>query len=272
MTAPPAGDLSDRTCALVIAHPGHELRVHHWLERARPWVFVITDGSGRTARSRLDSTRDVLDRAGARPAGIFGRFTDANIYAMVGRGDATPLLGVLDELIDQIESLSIDCIAGDALEGFNPSHDLCRFLINAVTARHRSRGRTLANFDFLLDGRPDAAAKGVRGRTVTVELDSSALDRKLAAAHGYPELAGEVESALQRFGRAAFAAEMLRPVSDLGQGLETMPEDPPYYETFGEQQVRAGHYRDVIRYREHVRPMAHALWRHLGIDVPTGTT
>ena len=42
-----------------------------------------------------------------------------------------------------------------------------------------------------------------------------------------------------------------------------MPLLPPdtglYYETYGERQVAAGHYRTVIRYDEHVRPLIHAL-------------
>lgn len=38
---------------LMIAHPGHELLVHGWLEVAHPRVFVLTDGSGRCAQSRL---------------------------------------------------------------------------------------------------------------------------------------------------------------------------------------------------------------------------
>ena len=36
-----------RKAALIVAHPGHELRVHHWMELARPLVLVLTDGSGR---------------------------------------------------------------------------------------------------------------------------------------------------------------------------------------------------------------------------------
>jgi hypothetical protein len=44
----------------MIAHPGHELRVHHWIERTRPLVFVLTDGSGHTGVSRLASTTAVL--------------------------------------------------------------------------------------------------------------------------------------------------------------------------------------------------------------------
>ena len=59
-TAPmPPADGRDKA-ALVISHPGHELCVHHWLETARPDVFVLTDGSGRSGISRLDSTTKII--------------------------------------------------------------------------------------------------------------------------------------------------------------------------------------------------------------------
>src|SRR4051794_29308473 len=51
--------------ALVVAHPGHELRVHGWIEAVRPLVHVLTDGSGSSGRSRLESTRRVLGPTGA---------------------------------------------------------------------------------------------------------------------------------------------------------------------------------------------------------------
>jgi hypothetical protein len=57
----------DPAAALVVAHPGHELRVHHWLELTRPFVIVLTDGSGHSGQSRLASTTRVLAAAGARP-------------------------------------------------------------------------------------------------------------------------------------------------------------------------------------------------------------
>ena len=36
--------LDDRV-ALIVGHPGHELRVHAWLGLARPVVSVLTDGT-----------------------------------------------------------------------------------------------------------------------------------------------------------------------------------------------------------------------------------
>src|SRR4029453_5346950 len=66
--------------ALLVAHPGHELRLHGWMEQSRPVVFVLTDGSGRTHHSRLPPTTRVLERAGATRGAVYGRFTDAAVY------------------------------------------------------------------------------------------------------------------------------------------------------------------------------------------------
>src|SRR5260370_1251930 len=67
--------------ALVVAHPGHELMVHGWLEESLPRVFVLTDGSGHSNQSRLGSTTKILKHVGARPGGIYGRLTDFEGYA-----------------------------------------------------------------------------------------------------------------------------------------------------------------------------------------------
>lgn len=256
-----------RRAALVVGHPGHELRVHHWIERTRPRAFVLTDGSGRTARSRLPSTTKVLEAAGAEAdAAVYGAFTDAEVYDAIRQGDVAPFAAVARTLADALIAHHIDTVAADALEGFNPSHDLCRYLVNAAVSLVRQRtDRVLANLDFLLDGPPDERADDRRGGAIALHLDADALRRKLAAARGYPELRDETDAAIARFGERAFAVEVLRPVSDLRQGVDALGTAPPYYEEFGERQVRAGHYASVIRYAAHVRPFVHALWHQLGL-------
>ena len=54
--------IADHRAALVVAHPGHELRVHGWLEVARPVVCVSTDGSGHGALAVLHGSRTVRVR------------------------------------------------------------------------------------------------------------------------------------------------------------------------------------------------------------------
>src|SRR3954470_24125660 len=86
------------TAALIVAHPGHELRVHGWLEAARPRVCVLTDGSGRTGRSRLDSTTRVLDAAGACAGTVYGPLSDGDLYAAVLEHEHAPFTRVVEEL------------------------------------------------------------------------------------------------------------------------------------------------------------------------------
>jgi hypothetical protein len=74
---------SPRRAALVVAHPGHELRVYGWTARERPLVCVLTDGSGYAAGSRLGGTTALLTALGAAPGPIYGRFTDRELYDLL---------------------------------------------------------------------------------------------------------------------------------------------------------------------------------------------
>ncbi len=243
--------------ALVIAHPGHELRVHHWIERTRPLVFVLTDGSGHTGVSRLASTTAVLERAGATPGAIYGRLSDQAVYRAILDGDVDLFAGLADELAAALDRAEIGCVAGDAVEGFNPGHDVCRLVINAALLRN---GRHPQNFEFSLEGAPDDCPPEDRAGAIRLELDDDALQRKLAAAAGYPEMAYEMERALAHHGRASFGVECLRPVR-YGLEIGGRHPRPPFYESYGERQVAAGIYREVIRFRDHMAPLAEGLGR-----------
>jgi AcrR family transcriptional regulator len=250
---------ADRRAAMIIAHPGHELRVHHWVERARPATLVLTDGSGRTAQSRLASTTKILERAGVKPGPVYGRFTDAAIYQAMLAGERAVFLALLEEIADWLVAERIDYVVGDALEGYNTSHEVCRYLVGAACELAQRRcGRPILNFDFLLTGRPDECPVAVQPQAICLRLDDDAIARKLAAAENYPELKHEVEFALKEFGTAAFATEWLRPV-DNRAGLQPAAA-LPFYETYGEKQKAAGHYAHVIRQRDHLLPVVQALW------------
>jgi hypothetical protein len=47
-----------------------------------------------------------------------------------------------------------------------------------------------------------------------------------------------------------------------GSSLRRLDGEAPFYERHGARRVAEGRYRTVIRYREHVRPIAAALWAH----------
>ena len=251
--------------ALIIGHPGHELRIHHWVETTRPLTFVLTDGSGRGQQSRLPSTANVLRRAGAKPATIFGRWTDAQAYEILLSGNLAALAGLTRELAEALVANEIQAVVADAMEGFNPTHDLCRCLTNAaVLIADRATGQKIANFDFVLVAPPDSASEAIRDQCIRLQLDPAALTRKRVAAENYPELKEEIDAAISKFGLEIFATELLRPAA---ADLSASFEGRPFYETHGENRVKEGHYDRVVRYREHFRPLMQALWREL--DLPS---
>ncbi len=243
-----AGDLLRRRALLVVAHPGHELRVHHWLERARPEVLILTDGGGRSGRSRLPATERLLARTGARPGAVFGRLSDRAMYAAILERRTAVFLGLAEALADRL--LDVDYVVGDAAEGYNPAHDVCRLLIDAAVAR---ASIPVPNLAFPLAGRPDRAAPGA----IRLALDEDAFARKLAAARAYEALDGEVEDALRASGADAFRVEALEPATP---GMASVASaEPPAYERHGEDRVARGFYTTVLRRREHVLPIAAAL-------------
>ncbi|MEK6373108.1 MAG: hypothetical protein AABO58_10465 [Acidobacteriota bacterium] len=243
--------------ALVVAHPGHELVVHRWMELHRPLYFCLTEGSGGAGSARIESTDRLLQRVGAAPGRIHGRFSDKEAYRLLLDGRADVFLALLHELAEHLAGADVTCVAGDAMEGFNPVHDVCRALIDAAVGLIATRrGRVLRNYEFSLHD-------GVTGEdsgdgALVVDLDPPALERKIAAAREYPEMRDEVEAALARAGAAAFASEHLRP-SSLQKKMSEFAVTPPRYEEYGEMRVGEGRYREVIRYRQHVLPVLSAL-------------
>src|SRR5688572_11805676 len=88
------GDMSEPSfpeetrCALLLAHPGHELVIHGLVHEVRPSVAILTDGSGTTGISRVDSTTRCIEPAGARPTSFYGGYTDQAIYRALLARDA----------------------------------------------------------------------------------------------------------------------------------------------------------------------------------------
>jgi len=289
--------------ALVVAHPSHELRIHGWLEQARPYVCILTDGGGRSGEPRLSRTTEVLDRTGATQGTIYGRLTDLEVYAAILNGDSELFAALVEELCDAFVAEQIEYVVGDAAEGYSVAHDICRTMIGAaVDLAEYKHGRTIANFDFLVVGRPEASQNY---EAITIHLDDDAFARKIDAARAYsPKLARDVEAALggepfqgvRRFSEPqlagevdvevstalldalephpklraklrdiiegvpldAFRVECLRPVAN-DSGDNWPSSAPLFYELYGEKLVAAGRYERVIRYREHMLPLARAI-------------
>jgi hypothetical protein len=236
--------------ALVVAHPGHELRLYHWLETAKPLVFVITDGSG-SGRSRIDSTTKLLGTIGCGTGSIMAAFTDREVYQMMLNGCVDPVVAMTLDLAESLIEHGIRSLVADACEWYNPTHDLCAAMASLAAERASlATGRTIARYEYAVTEAPS-------GDGELLELDEAAMSRKTAAAYRYQVLSHEVENLIARIGVNALRREVLRPVAP---GVApSKPASKPFYETHGETRVAAGQYSTVIRHEQHFRPFVEKL-------------
>jgi hypothetical protein len=235
----------------IVGHPGHELRVHHMLERTRPTVAVLTDGSGSAGVSRLGETQALLDGVDGRPAPVFGAMSDRDAYAAILAGDPGPFQGIGQRLSNHIVSSGVTAVVIDAAEGYNPVHDVCHWIGRAAIEGARAGGIRVEAFELDLVAHPGGSGAGVR-----VELDAAAFARKLHAAARYRPLAAEAAAAYDQHGMDAFRIEFVR---HLPPAVVPPATWVPDYEAVGEARVTAGRYAVALRYGQHVRPIVEAL-------------
>jgi hypothetical protein len=124
-----------------------------------------------------------------------------------------------------------------------------------------ANGRPIACYGFPLDGPPDRPTGGLSGEAQRTSLDDAALERKLKAAHEYVELRGEIERMLARYGVEPFRTEYMWSV-DLADPYCWDPGRVPYYESYGAERVASGVYQHVVTFKDHVKPLADALFAH----------
>jgi hypothetical protein len=275
---------TERT-ALLLAHPGHELVVHRFVEQARPLVAILTDGSGAGGESRVDSTTRVLEPCGASPASLYARYSDGRCYAALLARDAGFFIEIAEELAEQLIAARIELVVGDAAEGWNPVHDVWRSTVDtAITLVRQRTGRPVQNFDFLLFSAHPAAISSAAADSILLHLDDESYRRKLDAGAMYTELHAEVNAAMRGttahmipspalsaaldaklagLNAESYRVELLRRLH--GDARPAIAE-PRVYELYGEMLVAQGRYAEAIRYNRHLLPIEIALQQHAAAE------
>lgn len=245
--------------ALIMGHPGHELRILKSLQRFRPRVYIITDGSGSSSSSRVQSSRALLSSFGGKESQILGKFTDRALYQLILDHDIGPLQELMAQISKDLVDGQIDWIYGDAIEGFNPTHDLCRYLINGVVIiMQKMVSYQIYNYAFTLDALPADSHPELENDAIWIHLNEVELTAKIQAALAYPEMSSEVESALLRHGKEAYKIECFQPVRNL-HCLTGWTTDKPFYEIHGSNRVSSGQYREPITFEKHMKPLGESL-------------
>jgi len=259
--------LLDSNSALILGHPGHELRVLGWVKEAKPLVIVLTDGSGHTTQPRIGLTQTLLEEAGAVPAVLFGTYTDEQIYQQILAKNFDFFRDLQKQITSILIEHEINVIVGDAIEGYNPSHDLCRCLVEgAVDQVRMANGNTPLNYEFPLVAHP--AVWSDQPGSECFRLNDEATAWKLDQIRSYAQTVGgtlltEVDEFLKEFGEKALAEEWLT-ASYTAATLKQYTNNRPFYETHGRKQVAAGYYKQAILFNEHILPLIAALGMDLG--------
>jgi len=119
---------------MIFGHPAHELALFGFLQRFCPQIVIITDGG---AEERIQQSRTGLESIGLEATYL--KFAENDFYAALLRRDVTFFEVVSESLSLEIAALQPNQIFCDAVEFYNPVHDLTLPLVlRAATAAPRA--------------------------------------------------------------------------------------------------------------------------------------
>ena len=247
-----------RPSVLVVAHPGHEVRIFGWYQRVRPYLFLLTKGDRGDNCTRLEFAKELADRIGATAGSLFGRYGDREVYNAILARDPTLFVDWTIKLTEAIIALDPNLVVTDSWQLYNVSHDLVHTMTRVATRRAAVRvGHVINIADFAVAPSTLAAALPMGREVFRVELDEAELARKATVSKGYPGLNEEVSQLLAVEGSEAQRIEIFRAMVPFDTLLPSLGTEPPY-EKYGQQRVASGVYREVIRWNQ-VRSIVEAL-------------
>ncbi|WP_029413300.1 MULTISPECIES: hypothetical protein [Acidovorax] len=244
---------------LLVAHPGHELRIFEWVRRVKPHVVILTNGDGSIGQARLSDTQDLLADIGVRVRRDWLEpVSDAAVYQALLGTAPSPFAGWLTQLTQAALQEGIDVLVSDQAEGYNPTHDLCRVLANCLVQQMGQAGRQVRNLEIPLVGHPCDPAHEEQAE-VKITLSAPELAQKLAKMQDYarrcsPVLEQELQTMLDSYGQQAFATECLYTARRTPYEDGKVPDAMPSFERIGEERLLAGIYKHVIQ-AQHLRQL-----------------
>lgn len=243
---------------LFIGHPGHELLAHKFLSVYKPDVVFLTNGSGGVNKSRVHSSIRLIESLGLKAHFPFEPYTDRQIYNLIQSNTVAEFLKLKLTLKNFIIKNNYKIIVGDALEGFNPSHDLCRYLINSIITELGTNHK-IDNYEFFQEDISQNIS-GIRNEDdIIIKLNDNDFEEKVKAYTEYSEIKFEVDKFLALYDKELFTLEYFRKVTD-SKNIIGWKTETPYYEEFGKKRVKDGLYKELITFEDHMKVLANNLY------------
>lgn len=115
----------------VFSHPNHELAIFGLLQSCRPTLVYLTDGGGE---DRVEQTRRGLREIGLLDRAHFLDYTEQSFYDALLDCDSKFFAEVAARLRGVLESIRPEQVLCDAVEFYNPVHDLSLPLVRSALA------------------------------------------------------------------------------------------------------------------------------------------
>jgi len=289
--------------ALAIAHPGHELRLHAFMEEAKPFVFILTDGSQRTGMDLMHESIKCIDKATKHGIKVnladiknpylnkifkYGfpenppdqiHLKDLQIYEEIMEQRTDFFISFIDFMATNLIKYKIDYLVADPSEGTNVVHEMVRIMSDiAVRIVKKKTSKEIILFDYSLD---TPFNQNLNDDCMHIQLDHDAIERKLDAIQKFPLATMDLKpnismdaNLVMEFSKMPDGKNHIRQLlKDMGAdflGNEYIRpyyfsehSEKPAYEVSGEKAVKAEKYFQVITYENHIKPLKEKIYNIL---------
>jgi len=244
----------------VFSHPNHELAVFGLARRLRPHLLFLTDGGGE---HRVSQTRRGLESIGLVDHARFLNHTEHSFYEALLHRDLALFEAVAAEVRQAIDDVGAEEVWADAVELYNPVHDMTLPIVTAALRGVRDVPVVEVPLVYQRPGAGEVyevqrmpASYGARCIDVALTADELAA-KEHARDRFYDLLVRQMGPVLTGLPRAHLAIEQVA----LADGKLAAPghERGLRYEWRGELLRTQGDVTRVITYADHYLPVASPL-------------
>jgi hypothetical protein len=252
---------SDAPRLMIFGHPGHELALFGLLKRHQPEIIVITDGG---APERLEQSRRGLGSIGLQDRVRYLGFSESSFYEALLNHDVKTFQKVVDVLQAEIQRVEPKQVFCDAVEFYNPVHDITLPMVMAASVRLFERELFEVPLVYQVPSTEEQyvvqrVPGPLRKRVLTYELTSAELRQKMQARDEiYLNLKDQLGPDFLGITAEHLGHEEIAPAGDPlvapGETGRAMR-----YEWRANVLLKAGQIQRAITHRDHYVPMVNAL-------------
>ena len=280
--------LPEGKAALSISQAGHEIALHGFLDKAKPYIFIMTDGSGKNRGSRMPwMHKYFLSVYPEKTLDMYNIIVQGNLqgedryikgfqlYRAIILKEVAFFAHYTGTIAEGLVRHKVDYVVTEAIEGNDPLQDFCALMTEvAVKLVEEKTGKKIAIYQYHIT---EKFNKNVNDDSIKIKLSDESYNAKIKAIANYHESIFEefkanigmdvdtilkmkemprgilaVEDVLKSMDAPYFKEEYLTPYQYIDFNNS---DNKPAYETNAEKLVAENIPTEVIGYESHIKPL-----------------